>query len=213
MFCLGILVAVQTKIFSVDLFRQMVGLYSMCKGVLFSGTKFQLWLLRFGIIFIFLLGFRCWCIPWRVVFWLSLEAVNEICKMKEVGHGLCSGLGFITKWSNRKVNAFWNLRASFVDTDTVMRRSLTGHWLNICLIGFHEKRDDNVSTWISSWIEVRVAFDFFSHYVDVKLISVYLSMKSFLFNRDHVFNDSVNSRKNTLEITLKTCHFLQLTTA
>lgn len=42
MFRLGILVAVQIKIFSVDVFRQMVGVYSMCKDVLFSGTKFQL---------------------------------------------------------------------------------------------------------------------------------------------------------------------------
>lgn len=196
MFCLGILVAVQTQIFSVDVFRQMVFPYSMCKDVLFSGTK------EFGIMFIFPLGFRCWCSPWRVVLWLSLEAVNEICKMQEVGHGLCSGFGFIIKWSNRKINAYWNLRVSFVDTDTVMRRSLTGHWLSICMIGFPEKGDDDdLSTWISSQIEVKVAFNFFVHYVDMKLISVYLSLKNVLFNRDHLFNDLVNYTKNTLEIT------------
>lgn len=164
--------------------------------------------------FIFPLGFRCWCSPWRIVFWLSLEAVNEICKMEEVGHGLYSGFGFITKWSNRKVNAYWNLRASFVDTDTVTRRSLTGHWLSISMIGFHENRDydddDDISTWISSQIEVRVAFDFSPHYADVKLISVYLSLKNLLFNRDHLFNDLVNSRKNTLEITLKPGTFYNL---
>lgn len=74
---------------------------------------------------------------------------------------------------------------------------MTGHCLSICMIRFHEKRDDDdVSTWISSQIEVRVAFDFFSHYVDV--------------NRDHLFNDFVNSRKNTFEITLKSVTFYDL---
>lgn len=63
--------------------------------------------------------------------------------------------------------------------------------------------DDDVLTWIFSLIEERVAFDFFSHYVDVKLISVYLFVKNLIFNRDHLFNDLVNSKKNTLEITLK----------
>jgi len=42
MFCFGILVAFQTRAFSVDTFGQMVVLYNMCKDVLFSGTEFQL---------------------------------------------------------------------------------------------------------------------------------------------------------------------------
>jgi len=46
--------------------------------------------------------------------------------MEEVGHVLCTVFEFIAKCSNRKVNAYLNLRASFAGTDTVMRWSLTG---------------------------------------------------------------------------------------
>lgn len=145
----GFLVSVQTRAFSIDTFGQMVVLYDMCKDVLFSGTEFQLWLLRVGdyVHFPSLIQMLMW--PLENSLLVSLEAVNENSKMKEVGHVLCSVFEFIAKWSNRKVNAYWNLRASFAGADTVMRWSLSGPWLNICIIGFHEKRgDDGVSTWL-----------------------------------------------------------------
>lgn len=150
MFCFGILLAVQTRIFSIDTFEQMVVLYNMCKDVFSQGLNFIFDCWELGIMFIFYLCIRRWRGPWRPVFWVSLEAVSENHKMEEVGHVLCSVFEFITKWSNRKVNAYWNLRTSFAGADTVMRWSLTGPWLNICIFGFHEKRGDNydVSTWI-----------------------------------------------------------------
>lgn len=60
------------------------------------------------IMFIFALWFR----PWKIFFRLSLEIVDENCKMEEGGLFLHSE--FITKRSNRKDNAYWNFRAFII---------------------------------------------------------------------------------------------------
>lgn len=59
----------------------------------------------------------------------------------------------------------------------------------------------------SSQTEVGFALDFFLCRCGIDFC---LSLKNLLLERDRLFNDLVNSRKNALEIALKNCYLLHL---